>query len=102
MITPPPPSSGSRPHSWATEESHLLEMMVKSEHLAEPEVVHGHLGRAIRKRPLLILIEPFKHRPGRLFQLFTDMDNDENAACPHQVNSAFERYRTSVTDIRKQ
>ena len=80
----------------------MLEMMVKSKYLAEPEVFHDHLGSAVRKRPLLILIEPFKHRLSCPLYLFADMDNGENTACPHQVNRAFERYRSSIADIGEQ
>ncbi|HEY7496456.1 MAG TPA: hypothetical protein VIH59_35815 [Candidatus Tectomicrobia bacterium] len=53
-------SSGFRPGAGVTEEPHLVEMVVKREHLSDPEGFHDHLGGAIRKRPLLILVEPFK------------------------------------------
>src|SRR5438093_3263134 len=52
---------------WATEESHLGEMVVESECLSDPKMVHDHLARTVRKGPLFVLVKPFKHYPSCLF-----------------------------------
>lgn len=77
-------------------------MVVKSERLSDAEMVHNHLTRAVCKRPCLVLVKSFKHCPSRLFQLCADMYNDQDTARPHQVNRAFERYRTCIADIVEQ
>jgi hypothetical protein len=77
-------------------------MVVKGEHLADAQVFHDHLGGAVRKRPLFVLIEPLKRSPGRLFKRFADMDDDQDTSRLHQGNGTFERHRAGVADIVEQ
>lgn len=81
-----------------SQKTHLVEMVVKSEHLLDFHAFHDHLGRAVGKGPFLILIEPFKHIPSRLLNLIKDMDYYQNASGLHQIDSAC----ADVADIPEQ
>src|SRR5713101_8796285 len=74
-------------------------MVVESKYLPDAEALHHHFAGTVCKGPCLILIEPLKYLPGCTLDLLTDMDNRQDAPCPHQVDRTLECHRACATDV---
>ena len=90
----------ARQSSRLPDEAHLLEMVIESEYLLDPLVLHHHPRATVSEGPLLVLVKLLKGFPGLFAKIPGDRLDMEDTGPRHLLDRRIERFQIQDRRLR--